>query len=389
MVSFDPHITATCSFFHLDLLIVHSMVTRLILVLLFLTMLFGGVFGWKYYAEQQKAALMSTPRPPAVISSATVQRETWQPVLKAVGSLVASNGVVIANEVVGVVNSIAFESGQSVTKGDVLLTLNDEVDQADLASLNAAEKLANLNYKRLNKLIHENTTSQSSLDEARAQLDSTRAQLQAKQAIIRKKTVRAPFSGILGIRKVDIGQYLAPGTEIVSLQALEPIFADYSLPERYLQQLSAGQPMNVQVLAYPGREFKGRVSAISPRIATGSRSVRIRATLENPEQLLRPGMFAEVATELPARNNVLTLPERVISYAPYGNTVFLLVKKDNQLLVERRQVQTGEVRDGQVEIIDGLAEGDVVAADGINKLRNGQAVKIDNQVKLDAAPTAS
>jgi len=184
-------------------------IKRLILLILFLALLFGGIFGWKYYAGQQKAKSMSTPPPPAVVSSAIVQLEVWQPALKAVGSLVASKGVNVANEVAGIVKSIEFESGQSVNEGDVLLRLNDDVDRADLAALVAAEKLADLNFKRLNKLIHEKTVSQSSLDEARAELDSTRALLNAKQASIRKKTIRAAFAGKLGIRLADIGQYLA------------------------------------------------------------------------------------------------------------------------------------------------------------------------------------
>jgi len=364
-------------------------IKRLILLILFLALLFGGIFGWKYYAGQQKAKSMSTPPPPAVVSSAIVQLEVWQPALKAVGSLVASKGVNVANEVAGIVKSIEFESGQSVNEGDVLLRLNDDVDRADLAALVAAEKLADLNFKRLNKLIHEKTVSQSSLDEARAELDSTRALLNAKQASIRKKTIRAAFAGKLGIRLADIGQYLATGTQIVSLQSLAPIYVDYSLPERYLEKLSLGQAVVLRVSAYPNHTFKGKISAISPQIATASRSMRIRATLTNQEQLLRPGMFARVATQLPAQNNVLTLPQRVISYNPYGNAVYLLVDKDGQLTAESRQVQTGDVRNGRVEIISGLEEGDTVAADGINKLRNGQAVAIDNSVNLDAKPAES
>ncbi len=365
------------------------MVKRLILVVLFLALLFGGIFGWKFYSGQQKAKSMSAPQPPAVISSASVGLEVWQPALRAVGSLVASKGVSVANEVVGVVKSIEFDSAQTVAEGDVLLTLNDDVDLADLAALVAAEKLANLNFKRINRLIREKTVSQSSLDEARAELDSTRALLNAKRANIRKKTIRAPFAGTLGIRRVDMGQYLAPGTEIVNLQSLTPIYVDYNLPERYLANLSLQQVVDVQVSAYPNRTFRGSISAISARIAKNSRSVRIRAILPNEDQLLLPGMFADVATQLPSKNNILTLPERVISYNPYGNAVFLLIDKDGQLTVESRQVQTGEVRSGRVEIISGLAEGDSVAADGFNKLRNGQTVKIDNSVKLDEKPAGS
>lgn len=250
------------------------MVKRLILVILFLALLFGGIFGWKFYSGQQTAKNMSAPRPPTVVSSAEVKRDTWQPAIKAVGSLVASKGVIVANEVVGIVKSIEFKSGQSVNEGDILLTLNDEVDLADLASLSASEKLAQLNFRRLNKLIHEKTVSQSTLDEARAELDSTRAQLNAKRAIIRKKTIRAAFSGKLGIRQVDLGQYLAPGTGIVNLQSLAPIFVDYNLPERFLDKLSIGQTVNVQVLAYPELTFEGSISALSPRIAIGSRRDR-------------------------------------------------------------------------------------------------------------------
>jgi len=360
-------------------------IKRLILVIVFLAILFGGVFGWKFYSGQQMAKAMSAPPPPAVVSSAQVQREAWQPTLKAVGSLVASKGISVANEVSGIVNSIGFESGQTVNEGDVLLTLDDEVDQADLAALMAAEKLANLNYKRIRKLVREKTLPQSNLDEARATLDSARATLNAQRASIRKKTIRAAFAGKLGIRQVDIGQYLAEGTEIVTLQSLSPIYVDYSLPERFLGNLKLGQTIDVQVNAFPESNFKGEITAISPLITTGSRSVRIRATLTNEEQLLLPGMFAEVATELPKVKNVLTLPERVISYNPYGNAVFLLVEKDGQLIAESRQIETGQVRRGRVEVLNGLSEGDEVAADGINKLRNGQAVTIDNSVQLDAS----
>jgi len=364
-------------------------VKRLLLVVFFLALLFGGVFGWKYYSGQQMARAMSAPPPPAVVSSAQVQRDVWQPALKAVGNVVASKGVSVANEVAGVVKSIDFKSGQSVNADEVLVTLDDDVDRADLAALLAAEKLARVNYRRISKLVREKTLAQSSLDEARAALDGAKALLNAKRASIRKKTIRAPFAGKLGIRQVDIGQYLTSGTEIVSLQSLVPVYADYSLPERFLGNLSVGQAIDVQVSAFPDRRFKGEITAISPLISAGSRSVRIRATLANEEQLLRPGMFAEVATQLPSRDDVLTLPERVIAYNPYGNAVFLLVEKDGQLIAESRQVRTGEVRSGRVEIISGLAEGDTVAADGINKLRNGQAVSIDNSVKLDVKPAAS
>jgi membrane fusion protein (multidrug efflux system) len=172
----------------------------------------------------------------------------------------------------------------------------------------------------------------------------------------------------------------------VSLQALNPVYADYSLPERYLDKLSVGQTVEVRVEAYPERIFTGTISAVSPRIATATRSVRVRATLDNPDQVLKPGMFAEVDTLLPAVDNVMTLPERAIAYNPYGNSVFLIEENDGGLAVQSRQIKTGEVRDGRIEIIEGLEEDDQVASDGLNKLRNDQAVIIDNSIRLDASP---
>jgi membrane fusion protein (multidrug efflux system) len=286
------------------------------------------------------------------------------------------------------VKSIHFESGQPVAAGTLLVQLDDEADRADLAKLVAARTLAELNFQRLKILIPGKTVSQSSYDEAKATLDGAVAMVAESRANIAKKAVRAPFTGVLGIRSVDLGQYLAPGSAIVSLQALNPVYADYSLPERYLGKLSVGQPVEVRVQAYPERVFAGTISAVSPRIESATRSVRLRATLDNPDLALKPGMYAEVDTALPAIDKVMTLPERAIAYNPYGNSVFFIEEKDGGLVVQSRQIKTGEVRDGRIEIIEGLKEGDQVVSDGLNKLRNGQAVKIDNSVRLDASPAA-
>ena len=364
------------------------MLKRFVIMSLVLLILFGGLFGWKFYVGKKMAAAMSVPPPPAVIAATEVRRDTWQPTLSSVGTLVASEGVFVSNEVAGIVRSLSFDSGQQVATGDLLVQLDDAADRADLASLVAAERLAELNFNRVQKLIKEKTVSQSSFDEARATLDSAAAQVAAKQANIAKKAIRAPFAGALGIRKVDVGQYLGPGSEIVTLQALEPMLADYSLPERYLSDLSPGQGVEISVQAYPQRVFKGVISAISPRIDMPTRSVQVRATFDNPEQVLRPGMFAQVRTVLPARSDVLTLPERAIAYNPYGNAVFLIQEKDGNLSVESRPVKTGDVRAGRIEILQGLAEGDRVVTDGLNKLRNGQGVTIDNTVQLDAKTAA-
>ena len=359
------------------------MIKRLILVVLLLVLLFGGIFGWKMFVGRKMAAMMSAPPPPATIASAEVQVETWQPYLYSVGSVAATQGVSVTTEVPGQVEKILFESGHQVEAGDVILQLDDSVDEADLKGLIAQANLARLQFERASKLLKDRSVSQSEYDQSRAQLDSARATVASKRAVIDKKKVRAPFSGRLGIRQVDVGQYLSPGDNIVPLQALDPVYVDFTLPERHFEQLSVGQQMRVEVQAFPGRVFEGSISAINPGIDPGTRSVRVRATLDNPEQLLRPGMFAEVRTVLPPRDDILTLPRTAITFNPYGESVFVILDKDGGLVVQRRQVETGEVREGRVEVLSGLEAGERVVSAGQVKLRNDQQVVIDNSVQLD------
>lgn len=362
------------------------MLKRLVIMSVVLLVLFGGLFGWKTFVGKKMAAMMSAPPPPAVIAATRVQSDTWRRTLTSVGTLVPYQGVNVSNEVAGIVRSLRFDSGQHVAAGDLLVQLDDTADRADLAALVAAKRLAELNFARDQKLIKEKSVSQSDFDTARATLDGAAAQVDAKEANIAKKSIRAPFAGELGIRNVDVGQYLAPGSNIVTLQALSPIFVDYNLPERYLSELSAGQAVEIGVQAYPDRVFKGTISAVSPRIDVPTRSVQVRAVFDNADQSLKPGMFAQVHTILPTQSDVLTLPERSIAYNPYGNAVFVIEDKDGKQSVTSRPVKTGDVRDGRIEILEGLAVGDQVVSDGLNKLRNGQAVRIDNSVQLDAAP---
>jgi membrane fusion protein, multidrug efflux system len=365
------------------------MLKRLLLVLLALGVAFGGIFGWKYYQGLQYAARAAIPPPPATVAAAEVRSETWQPYLHAVGSLVAVQGIDVTNEVAGQVKAIQFQSGQRVQQGEPLLQLDDSVDQAELQGLIAERNLARLQYKRNAELLPKKMVSREAYDEAHARLENAEAQVASKQALIRKKRIRAPFSGRLGIRAVDLGEYLAPGSRIVPLQTLNPIYADYALPEHYFAQLAPGQKLVVTVRAYPQRDFEGHISAINPGIDPGTRNVRVRATLENPEGLLRPGMFAEVRTALPERAGVLTLPRTAISYNPYGEFVFVIEQQDGKLIVQRRQIRTGEARAERVEILDGLKLGERVVAAGQVKLRNGQPVQIDDSIKLDKPPSES
>jgi membrane fusion protein (multidrug efflux system) len=363
------------------------MIKRMLLVLLILGLVLGAMFGWKFYQAQKMAALASMPPPPATVAATEVQAESWQPYLTAVGSLVAIHGILVTTEVAGNVSAIHFESGQQVEAGTLLLEIDDSVEQAELEGLVAERRLADLQYKRREGLLESKTISHSDVDEARLRLENATAQLAARQAVIAKKHVTAPFSGWLGIRQVDLGEYLQPGTAIVPLEALTPIHADFALPERHLDQISVGQAVEIEVQAFPGEVFTGRITALNPGIDPGTRSLQIRATLENEQARLRPGMFAEVRTVLPPRPTVLTLPQTAITYNPYGNSVFVIQQGESGLHVQRRQIETGGVRDGRVEIVRGLEAGDQVVTAGQVKLRNEQAVSIDNSIVLESQIT--
>jgi len=359
------------------------MTKRMLVMLLALGLVLGAMYGWKSYQAGKMAMLASMPPPPATVGAAAVQAETWQPYLVAVGSLVATQGIEVTTEVAGKVSAIRFESGQQVEAGTLLLELDDSVDEAEIKGMIAERRLAELQYKRRDELLETKTISRSDVDEARLRLENAIAQLAAKRAVIAKKRITAPFSGSLGIRRVDLGEYLQPGAAIVPLEALDPIYVDYALPERHLDQVSVGQPVEIEVQTFPEEVFSGQIVALNPGIDPGSRSLRVRATLENPQDRLRPGMFAEVRTVLPQRLAILTLPQTAITYNPYGDSVFVIEEGENGLHVLRRQVETGGVRDGRVEIVQGLQEGEQVVVAGQVKLRNEQAVEIDNSIVLE------
>lgn len=358
------------------------MIVRFILMLGILGLVFGGIFVLKKQQFEEMAAQQG-PQPPAVIAAAEVRTDDWRPHLNAVGSLVAVQGIFVTNEAAGKVRAIYFRSGEEVSQGDVLLELDDSVDQANLEGALAGRRLAEVRFNRLRDLLEKNAVSQADYDEARANLDNAEAQVSSQRELLQQKQIRAPFSGRLGIRQVDVGEYLSPGSPIVPLESLNPIYVDYSLPEKDLNRISVGQELTVTVKAWPDRVFRGEISAINPGIDPETRNVRIRGTLQNPEQLLRPGMFAQVNTLLPLRENVPTLPRTAITYATYGQSVFLIREEGDGLVVESRQVVTGDVRDGRVEIVSGLEVGDRVVSAGQNKLRNGQPVRIDNSIELD------
>lgn len=354
------------------------MIKRLLFVVVLLLVVFGAVFGWKYHQIQQGMASRKPP-PPAVVAMTEVREETWESHLSAVGSLVAAAGIDVTNEVPGKVSALRFESGALAKEGQLLIELDASADLAELEGLLAAQRLARVKYQRLAELLPTKSASKADYDEAKAMFDVAEAAAEAKRAVIAKKKVLAPFGGRLGIRKVDLGQYLAPGSAIVPLEALNPIYADFSLPERYLAMLAVGQQVFVGVQAYPGETFEGRITALNPGIEEGTRSLKVRAVLDNPQERLRPGMFAEVRVRLSADSRVLTIPDTAITYAPYGDSVFALVQGEQGLTVQRKQVETGETRQGRVAIVSGLAQGDRVVSAGQVKLRNGMPVTLDDK----------
>lgn len=362
----------------------NSLVTRrFIFLLLGLAVLFGALFGTKYYQVQRMAVEASVPPPPTTVSAARAQTETWQPYVYAVGSLVASQGIDVSNEIAGQVKAIHFESGQRAERGDRLLGLDDSVDQAELEGFIAERRLAQVEFRRIAELYKKRSVSRSEYDQAQAKLQNAQAQVASQRALIAKKAIRAPFAGLLGIRQVDLGQYLAPGSRIVSLQSLDPMYVDFSLPERNLAVLYTGQKVTFRVLTYPKRSFIGEISAIDAGVNEATRNIQVRATLKNKDELLRPGMFAEVQIQLAGQENVLTLPSTAVTYNPYGDSVFVVENRGGQLLVEPRWVKTGETRDGRVAIEQGLKVDELVVTAGQLKLRKGQPVRIDNTVNLD------
>ena len=356
-----------------------NMVTRVILVALFLAMVLGGIFSWKQHTAQQMAAAQAAGPPPAVIAAARVETESWQPYIQVVGSLEAVAGIEVTSEVGGQVSAINFNSGEWAKRGALLLELDSRTDQAQLKGLMAERTLAQLSFERVAKLVKEKSVSKSDYDEARASLDAAEARVTGQQALIEKKRIRAPFDGRLGIRRVDLGEYLSPGSAIVPLEQLDPMYADFTLPERDLARVGNDQSVEIRVQAYPEQVFSGQIIAIDPGVNSGTRSFRLRAQLANPDQLLRPGMFADIRVQLPQRDGVLTIPDTAISYAPYGDSVFVIEQSDSGHIVKRRQIETGSTRNGRISVLSGLVEGEQVVSAGHNKLRNGQAVKIDSK----------
>lgn len=354
------------------------MVKRFAIIIFLSLLLFGSLFGWKFFQIHQAINSIQLP-PPAVVAAASVQRSEWQSSLSAIGSLVAVEGIDVSSEVAGKVRAIHFESGQKVQRGQLLLELDASTDIAELEGLQANLQLELAKFARSKQLIARYFISKADYDINKATLDEAKAVVAAKQFVIEKKCIVAPFSGQLGIRKVSVGQYLAAGDAIVPLQKLNPIYADFALPENHLASLKVNQPLTLAVQAYPEQLFKGHITAINSGIDVATRAIKIRATLDNTEQLLHPGMFVDVQVQLSDIKSVLTVPDTAITYNPYGDSVFIIESGKQGLTVQLKQVVTGETREGRVEIVKGLQENEQVVSAGQVKLRNGAPVTLDKQ----------
>jgi len=363
------------------------MTRKIVLAVVIVLLLTGGLVGIKALQINKLVQAGKTfAQPPESVSSATVRQQKWQETLTAIGSVVAIQGVTITPELAGTVREIAFESGAVISKGDLLVRLDTTSEEAQLRAIEAQVDLARINMGREQKLREQNMVSQSDLDSAEATMKQTQANADEVRTVIEKKTIRAPFSGQTGIRQVNLGQYLDAGKPIVWLQTVNPVYADFSLPQQELSRLSNGMPVRLQLDAYPDHEFAGTLTAINPGLDQSTRSIGLRATFENPNQLLHPGMFARVEVLLPQESDVLVIPATSVLRAPSGDSVYVIEAQEGDqegkaaTKVRQQLVRLGLERGDFVSVQTGLKAGDKIVSGGQFKLRTGMSVVEKNDV---------
>jgi multidrug efflux system membrane fusion protein len=355
----------------------------LIVGLLLAAVVSGLVFFKFVFLPNLFKQIFSKPPPPSSVSIATAKSETIPNLLTAVGDLAAVHQVNVTSDVNGRITDIHFTAGASVKQGTPLIQLFDAPEQGDLANFKAQQRVAQISLDRAKQLAERQVGPQATVDTAQAAFDQASAGIAKTEAIISQKLVRAPFDGELGVRKVEVGQYLTAGTQIVSLTDLSVLYANFTVTEKDSAQLKVGQVVRIAVDAYPGRTFEGKITTIEPQIATETRNIRVQATMQNPDKILKPGMFATTTVVLPDKPPVITVPETAVDYTLYGDSVYLLTEKKEEdgktkLTVTRTFVQTGKRLEGRAEILKGLKDGDRVVAVGQLKLQSGSAVTISN-----------
>jgi membrane fusion protein, multidrug efflux system len=371
------------------------MIKRMLIMLTLVGAVLGAFFWFQSFkATMIKHIMAAAASPPQTVSTAKATVQEWQPQIEAVGSLRAVNGSDLSFEVSGIVKEIHFKSGDDVDAGALLMALRSDDDVGKLRALQATAELGEINYQRDQQQFKIKAVSQATVDADAANLKNARAQVAEQEAVVEKKFLRAPFAGRLGVRAVDIGQFVSAGTTIVTLQALDPIYVDFFLPQQKLNQIRLGQDLVAKVDTYPDRTFPGVISAINPKVDSSTRNVQVRATLKNPDRVLLPGMYATVDIAAGQSQRYVTLPQTAVTYNPYGETVFI-VEEDSKdanggphLVAHQTFVTAGPTRGDQVAIVTGITDGQTVVTAGQLKLRNGSTVLIDNEVKptADASP---
>jgi membrane fusion protein (multidrug efflux system) len=370
--------------------------SRTMIKMLALTALFfGGIFGWKMFVGMQiQKQMQSMPPPVATVSAVQLSAETWTPIIKAVGSLRTARGVDVTPQEGGLVTELHFDSGDWVKSGQLLVQQYIADEQAQLDGLIAAREFAELNFQRNQNLIEENLVSEFDFDASQTEVQRAKAAETNLRLRIKKKSIRAPFAGQLGIRKIDLGQHIEPGDTIARLEARNQMLVDFPVPQREFGRLSLQQAITVYVDAWPGREFPGVIKAIEPQVERETRNIRLRGLLNNPDGDLVPGMFAQIDIKLPKAEQVVTAPQSAITYSPYGDSVYVIEEVVDESGVTRQQVSntfvvTGTKRGDQVAVVSGLEAGTRVVTSGQQKLRNGVYVNVDNSVGVSNDPSPS
>lgn len=360
------------------------MVKKSLLTLLILAVILGPILGlfagkmlslFAYFEEMQEAGL-----PPTVVASAVAEKQRWETVVNSVGSLRPVQGVTLSAELGGTLVEIAVENGAPVSKGDLLIRIDASSEQAQLAAAEAGVRLAELSLERARGLLAKATVSQAEFDAAEAGYKEAVARADNVRTLIAKKTIRAPFDGRVGIRLVNLGQTVRDGDPLIPLQALDPIYVDFWVPQQQLERLSTGQQVRVQVRGVSATG-EGRITAINPQVDSATRNVLVQATLPNSTEILRPGMFASVSVVLPTAEEVVAVPATALVRAPYGDSVFVIDRKDGGLVARQQFVRTGPSRGDFVAIIEGLAPGERIVSAGAFKLRNGAAVALNDEMQ--------
>lgn len=358
----------------------------MILMILAVLALVAGLGTIKFF-QVKKAIAMGAKMapPPAAVSTVVVQPEDWQPVLSAVGTLKAVHGVTVSTDLAGIVSKISFESGTQVKKGDVLVQMDTTQEEAQIRSAEARRDLATQDLERKRDLIAKKAIAAADLDTSQSELRQSSAAVEEMKAMSARKRITAPFDGVVGLRQVDLGQYLNPGAMIAPLQSLDPIYAEFALPQQYLSKIALGKKVRANAIGWE-KPVEGEITAIDSQVDESTRNIMVQATLPNPEHKLRPGMYVNADVILPEQEKVIAIPSSAVSYAPYGDSVYVVKEQAGpdgkpQKVVQQQFVKLGATRGDRVAVSSGLKAGDEIVSAGVFRLRPGAPVNVNNSVQ--------